>query len=136
MARPALEGRGAQASGRPVRQRRNLAPCHTSPYGHAMTKRMPAEWAPHDWLWIGFPGDPDEWPVLLGAAQRQVAAFANAVHAGGRGEAVRLVARRQADAAIARSLIDEGVTVLVESFGDIWLRDTGPICTMDGRTRL
>lgn len=99
-----------------------------------MTAHMPAEWAPHDWLWIGFPGDPGEWPALLDEAQRQVAAFANAVHAGG--EAVRLVARSDADAEMARSLVDEGVTVLVAPFGDIWLRDTGPICTLDGRTRL
>jgi len=94
-----------------------------------MTISMPAEWAPHDWFWIGFPGDPAEWPLLLGEAQRQVAAFANAVHTG---EAVQLVARTEADAQIARSLVDKGVTVLVERFGDIWLRDTGPICIVEG----
>jgi len=94
-----------------------------------MTISMPAEWGPHDWFWIGFPGDPAEWPLLLGEAQRQVAAFANAVHTG---EAVRLVARTEADAQIARSLVDKGVTVLVERFGDIWLRDTGPICIVEG----
>jgi agmatine deiminase len=98
-----------------------------------MTVHMPAEWAPHDWLWIGFPGDPAEWPAGLGKAQRQVAAFANAV---GRGEAVRLVARTEGDAAVARSLVEAGVTVLVEPFGDIWLRDTGPICVLSGRERL
>jgi len=76
-----------------------------------MTISMPAEWGPHDWFWIGFPGDPAEWPLLLGEAQRQVAAFANAVHTG---EAVRLVARTEADAQMARLLVDKGVTVLVE----------------------
>ena len=93
-----------------------------------MTVRMPAEWAPHEWFWIGFPGDPAEWPAGLAEAQRQVAGFANAVHAGGKGEAVRLVARTEEDATIARALVEPGVTVLVEPFGDIWLRDTGPIC--------
>ena len=100
-----------------------------------MIYRMPAEWTLHDWLWIGFPGDPVEWPVALGQAQRQVAAFANAVHCEGRGETVRLVARNDADAAIARSLVDGGVKILVKAFGDIWLRDTGPIGLVSGGKR-
>ncbi|CAN5361111.1 agmatine deiminase family protein [soil metagenome] len=95
-----------------------------------MSMLMPAEWAPHDWLWIGFPGDPAEWPDALAQAQAQVAAFANVVHAGGRGETVRLVARTEEDAATARALVDAGVEVTVTVFGDIWLRDTGPIATI------
>lgn len=108
-----------------------------------MTYRMPAEWAPHDWLWIGFPGNPKEWPEGLDRAQAQVAAFARAVHADGRGEPVRLIARTEANAAIARSLlgqeaasdVEAGICVIVEPFGDIWLRDTGPIGTLSGHDR-
>jgi len=96
----------------------------------AMSILMPAEWAPHDWLWIGFPGDPAEWPDALPEAQAQIAAFANAVHAGGRGEAVRLVARTEQDAALAETLVDPGVSVTHVPFGDIWLRDTGPIAAL------
>ncbi len=88
---------------------------------------MPAEWTPHELLWIGFPGDPMEWPARLDDAQRQAAAFANAVHADGRGERVMLVARTIEDADRARSLVSDGVEVIHEPFGDIWLRDTGPI---------
>ena len=40
---------------------------------------MPPEWHPQDWIWIGFPHDPVEWPGFLEAAQEQIAAFANAV---------------------------------------------------------
>ncbi|MCE7796833.1 agmatine deiminase family protein [Sphingobium sufflavum] len=100
-----------------------------------MTYRMPAEWALHDWLWIGFPGDPAEWPQGLAEAQAQVAAFARAVHADGRGESVRLVARTEGDAAHARPLAGPGIDVIVEPFGDIWLRDTGPIGTLSGAHR-
>ena len=39
---------------------------------------MPPEWAPQDWLWIGFPHDAEEWPEVLERAQEQIAAFANA----------------------------------------------------------
>ena len=52
-----------------------------------MTFRMPAEWAPHDWTWIGFPTNPDEWPDAFDAARGQIAAFANALQAGGKGRA-------------------------------------------------
>jgi agmatine deiminase len=97
-----------------------------------MSYRMPAEWAPHDWVWIGFPGNADEWPDDLPGAQRQIAAFADAVHAGGRGEQVRLVAADAANTAIARSLVGDGVIVQTERHGDVWLRDTGPICVADG----
>lgn len=100
-----------------------------------MTRLMPAEWAPHDWMWIGFPGDAREWPSELGKAQEQVAAFANALHADGRGEAVRLIARTDADADKARTLVAAGVEVIVERFGDIWLRDTGPMTAIAGDAR-
>lgn len=97
-----------------------------------MTLRMPAEWAPHEWTWIGFPTSPEEWPSAFDEARRQIAAFANAVHAGGRGEEVRLVVANEADADVALGLVDAGVTIMVERLGDVWLRDTAPIAVMDG----
>ena len=59
-------------------------------------------------------------------AEREVAAFAEAVHAGGKGEQVRLVAAHDG-AAAARATLAPFADVIVEPFGDIWLRDTGPI---------
>lgn len=100
-----------------------------------MPFRMPAEWARHDWVWIGFPSNPAEWPDGFDGAQRQIAAFADAVHADGRGEQVRLLAADEANAAIARSLVQPGVNVQAEPIGDIWLRDTGPICVGNGADR-
>ena len=92
-----------------------------------MIERQPAEWAPHDWVWIGFPSHADLWVENLEPARAEVAAFANAVHAGGAGEKVRLVAADADAAGAARALADAGVEVEVAAFGDIWLRDTGPI---------
>jgi agmatine deiminase len=84
------------------------------------------EWAPHEAVWIGFPSDPTLWLADLKDAEREVAAFAAAVHADGAGEQVRLVAAHEDAARVARELAPFA-EVIVEPFGDIWLRDTGPI---------
>ncbi len=92
------------------------------------------EWAPHQAVWIGFPSDPALWEDDLAPAQAEVAAFAAAVHADGAGEEVRLVAADEAAAIVARRLAPFA-TVIVEPFGDIWLRDTGAIVGGTGAER-
>jgi len=93
-----------------------------------------AEWAPHEAVWIGFPSDPALWLGDLKPAEREVAAFAEAIHANGKGETVRLVAAHEGAAESARRLAPFA-QVIVEPFGDIWLRDTGPIVIGSGRGR-
>ena len=100
-----------------------------------MTLHMPAEWAPHAAVWIGFPHLDDEWAGQIDAARADVAAFANVVHDGGHGEEVRLVVNDERQAQIAAALVDPGVRVLVQPLGDIWLRDTGPIIVGTGLKR-
>jgi len=99
-----------------------------------MTRPPLPEWAPHEAVWIGFPSDPELWLADLKNAEREVAAFAQAVHAGGKGEEVRLVAAHEDAAASARALAPFA-QVIVEPFGDIWLRDTGPIVLGTGKDR-
>jgi agmatine deiminase len=86
---------------------------------------MPPEWAPQDWLWIGFPHLADEWPGWREPAQEQMAAFANAV--AGSGQTVRMLVRDAANEARARALVSDKVTLEVRAYGDIWLRDTGAL---------
>lgn len=100
-----------------------------------MTFRMPAEWAPHDWTWIGFPTNAQEWPGAFDAARTQIAAFASALHAKGRGEEVRLVVANEGDADAARALVAPGVSIVVQPLGDVWLRDTAPITVLNGKAR-
>jgi len=85
-------------------------------------------------VWIGFPSDPDLWLADLKPAEQEVAAFAEAVHAGGSGEQVWLVAAHEGAAEAARKLCPFA-QVIVEPFGDIWLRDTGPIVLGRGKDR-
>ena len=93
----------------------------------------PPEWAPHHAVWIGFPSHPELWLEDLEPAREEVVAFARAVHAGGRGEEVILVAADPEAAGAAKRAAGDSAQVVVEPFGDIWLRDTGPIVDGAGR---
>ena len=95
----------------------------------------PPEWAPHDAVWIGFPSHPEFWVEDIEPARDEVIAFARAVWAGGKGERVILVAADEAAGAVARALAGDDADVLVRPFGDVWLRDTGPIVLADGSAR-
>ena len=94
---------------------------------------MPPEWAPQDLLWIGFPHLAEEWSGVIDRAQEQIAAFASAVAE--TGQAVRLVVRDEANAARARSLVSARVVLDQRVYGDVWLRDTGPLVVSNGAER-
>lgn len=98
-----------------------------------MPMLMPPEWAPQDWLWIGFPHDSEEWPDILPRAQEQIAGFANAVVESG--QEVRLLVRDAANEMRARELVSGAVKLERRPYGDIWLRDTGPLIVSDEKTR-
>ncbi|MEW9854718.1 agmatine deiminase family protein [Novosphingobium sp. M1R2S20] len=91
---------------------------------------MPPEWHPQDWLWIGFPHDPVEWPGYLARAQEQMAAFASAVAESG--QEVRLLVRDEANRVRASQLCSSQVKLEIRKYGDVWLRDTGPLVVSDG----
>lgn len=93
-----------------------------------MTVLVPAEWAPHRAMWLGFPSHEDLWEEDLGQAQAEVAALARALAGPGR-EQVRLLTGGPAGEADARRLLGDvaGIEIVPGRFGDIWLRDTGPI---------
>ena len=95
---------------------------------------LPTEWHPQRWLWVGFPHDAEEWPGVLGRAQEQIAAFADAVAESG--QEVRLLVRDAANEARALALVGSGVALERRVYGDVWLRDTGPLVLGDGRTAM
>jgi agmatine deiminase len=97
-----------------------------------MTLLFPAEWARHRAIWLGFPSHPELWGDDLPAAQAEAAALARAL-AGPGGERVRVFAANAEAMDAARSLTngEPGVEVVRGFFGDIWLRDTGPIFLKD-----
>jgi len=93
-----------------------------------MTVTIPAEWAPHRAMWLGFPSHAELWEDDLEAAQEEVAALAKALAGPGR-EHVRLMTGSVQGEADARLRLGDvaGVEIVPGAFGDIWLRDTGPI---------
>lgn len=93
------------------------------------TFALPPEWQPQDWIWIGFPHDGEEWPGFLEAAQEQMAAFASAVAESG--QEVRLIVRSEENHTRAKSLVSSKVKLETRRYGDVWLRDTGPLVVMD-----
>jgi agmatine deiminase len=95
-----------------------------------MIDPVPAEWALHRAIWVGFPSHAELWEANLAPAQAEVAALVRAL-AGPGGERVRLLVSGEAAASEAARLCGEGVEIVRGRFGDIWLRDTGPIFARD-----
>jgi agmatine deiminase len=91
---------------------------------------MPAEFAPQDWLWICFPHDASLWLEALVPAQEQMAVFANVVAESG--QQVRLIVRDAANEMRARQLVHADVVIERHPYGDIWVRDSGPLVLLDG----
>jgi agmatine deiminase len=98
-----------------------------------MTSPVPAEWSPHRAIWLGFPSHEALWEENLAPAQAEAAALARAL-AGPGGERVRVMVCGDAAAETAQDLIGSAkhVELVRGDFGDIWLRDTGPIFLGEG----
>jgi agmatine deiminase len=97
------------------------------------SRTLPAEWSAHRAMWVGFPSHGELWEEDLAPAQAEVAALARAL-AGPGAERVRLLVHGDEAEAAARALLagSSGVEIVRGEFGDVWLRDTGPIFVKDG----
>ncbi len=93
-----------------------------------ITTAIPAEWAPHRAMWVGWPSHAELWEDNLEPAQAEVEALVRALAGPGR-EQVRLLVGKPEALADARARFADvpGIRVVDGRFGDIWLRDTGPI---------
>jgi len=91
---------------------------------------MPAEWASHAAVWTAWPHDAEQWAEGLEAPRRSLMQMCAAIVDGGRGERVELFVRNADDEIAARALLAAAanhVTFHYATYGDVWLRDTGPI---------
>jgi len=93
-----------------------------------MSTVVPAEWAPHRAIWLGFPSHEALWAEDLDQAQTEAAALARALAGPGREQVRLLVSGEEARASAQQRLGGTaGIDIVQGRFGDIWLRDTGPI---------
>ena len=90
----------------------------------------PAEWAPQTAVWTCWPSAPDLWQEDLEPAREQVAKMVRSL-ARGTPRVCVLASDDRARADAERQLSDVA-TVFEVPFGDIWLRDTGPIFVPKG----
>jgi agmatine deiminase len=100
-----------------------------------MTTAIPAEWALHRAMWVGWPSHGQLWEGNLDQAQGEVETLVRALAGPGREQVRLMVGNDEAlPGARARFADVAGVTVVAGRFGDIWLRDTGPIFGEGSRT--
>ena len=88
------------------------------------TITVPPEWALLKAIWTAWPANADEWNGDLDAPRRDVAAL---VHALAEANTVRLLVNGPEAEASARAALGGEADFVQARYGDIWLRDTGPI---------
>ena len=84
--------------------------------------RQPAEWAPHDAVWTAWPYLVEEWAEGIEAPRQQLAAMCAAI-----GEPIEMLIRPQDEAGARELLGGTPVRFHHVPYGDVWLRDTGPV---------
>jgi agmatine deiminase len=99
-----------------------------------MRAMQPAEWAPHEAVWVAWPSDARLWGNSLEAAQDAFVAMCEVIARPGdrRGDVPRervdlLVPDERRKALALRRLEQVAPRVHVIPYGDIWLRDTAPV---------
>jgi agmatine deiminase len=85
---------------------------------------VPAEWAPQKAVWTAWPADAHEWAGNLDAPRADVAALVKALSAT---NAVKVLVNGEDAERTARAAIGAHAQLVPARYGDIWLRDTGPI---------
>lgn len=88
---------------------------------------MPPEWARQDALWTAWPShdDDDRWPgEMLERARSEVAQMVRHI---AQGQQVNVLACGENSVRNARDKLGDDALVIPAQFGDIWLRDTGPV---------
>ena len=90
--------------------------------------RYPAEWEPHERTIMGWPCRTSLWGPMLEQARTDYAFIANAI---ADFEDVTMIAGSAADAHDARAACTGRVQIVELPIDDSWLRDSGPIYTVD-----
>ncbi len=96
----------------------------------AQTIAVPPEWAPHRAIWTAWPADPVQWNGDLDSPRRDVKALVRALSVS---NTVRVLVNGSEAETTARAAFGDVAEIVSATYGDIWLRDTGPIFARGSR---
>jgi agmatine deiminase len=100
----------------------------------------PAEWTPHLAVWTVWPADGDLWLDDLAPAQKEAAGMIRALiqpgPEGRPGDVVKLLVHGPEALLSAERAVGDICEIVQAQYGDIWLRDTGPIFSSRDRANL
>lgn len=94
---------------------------------------IPPEWAPMKAVWTAFPSHGDLWQENLAPAQAEVAGLIKALASEGE---VHVLVMGDEAIATAKKMLPTNINLIPANFGDIWLRDTGPVFVKDGDSKV
>jgi agmatine deiminase len=95
---------------------------------------QPAEWSHHQACWLAWPSHKDLWQESLSSAQQEFTTLCKAI---AQGESLEILVPDQASENAAKlALSDLPVRFHRIPFGDIWVRDTGPIFLTDSKGQI
>lgn len=86
---------------------------------------VPAEWAAQTAIWTAWPAAASEWNGDLASPRADVAALVKVLSEAG--NTVKLLVNGDEAAKSALTAVDKAAELVSAKYGDIWLRDTGPI---------
>jgi agmatine deiminase len=94
---------------------------------------VPAEWAPQVAIWTAWPADASEWNDDLASPRGDVAALVKALSESNK---VYVLVNGEEAAETAQVALGSTAELVSAKYGDIWLRDTGPIFAHRGNDRV
>lgn len=89
---------------------------------------FPAEWAKHKAIWTCWPSDPEQWLEDLEPARQEVAGMVKGL---AEGDLVKVLVNNADSERTAKQMLGSAAEVIPAPYGDVWLRDTGPIFVKD-----
>lgn len=93
-----------------------------------MNASYPAEWSPWKALWLAWPHRVDLWGEDLPLVQEEFRQFLRHALEGLSGQNIRLLVPNESCVSkLKEEYGDASIEYVVEDYGDIWLRDTGPL---------
>ena len=99
---------------------------------------MPAEWEPHEAVWLAWPYDEITFPDRVESAEDTFVEMIKALEGSERVELLVLddeMKERVREKLASGGVGDDAVEFRATGYADVWLRDTGPVFVRDGRGR-